>query len=405
MTGHASPPAGGARRLAALLSASEPRGVKRMIALALFVPGLVLLQLLHRIGFALDHLLFPGYRRVDVREPLFIVGMPRSGTSFLHQTLSRDTARFTTLTLWELVLAPSISERAFWAGLAGIDAKLGAPVTRLGRAIERMIVDRMEGVHPVDFEEPGEDFLFLLPLFACFLLVAVFPRSPAIWDLTRIDDWPEQRRRALVLWYRSCLQRHLYWVQRQAARAGRPAPTRVLSKNPSFTACVRTLHDVFPDARFVCCFRPVHEAIPSQLSSLRPAAETFGWDATDPSVIERFVVMYEEFARRSIELAESTRPGTTGVIELADLAADAGSAVARLYDDFGWTPDERFSAALRERTRRSRSYTSRHRYDLDDFGLAGTELDTRFAEPISRLRALARPHCRRDLDAPMEVPA
>ena len=295
MTGHASPPAGGARRLAGLLSSSKPLGVKRMIALALFVPGLVLLQLLHRIGFALDHLLFPGYRRVDVCEPLFVVGMPRSGTSFLHQTLSQDTRRFTTLTLWELVLAPSISERAFWAGLAGmdaklgtpvtrlgrfiertiagimdrvhpvdfeepgedflfllplfacfllvavfprspaiwelvlapsiserafwtglagIDAKLGAPVTRLGRSIERMIIDSMDGVHPVDFEEPGEDFLFLLPLFACFLLVAVFPRSPAIWELTRIDDWPTERREALLRWYRSCLQRHLYWVQR-----------------------------------------------------------------------------------------------------------------------------------------------------------------------------------------------
>ena len=263
----------------------------------------------------------------------------------------------------------------------------------------------MDRVHPVDFEEPGEDFLFLLPLFACFLLVAVFPRSPAIWELTRIDDWPAERREALLRWYRSCLQRHLYWMQRQAARAGRSAPTRVLSKNPSFTACVRTLHEVFPDARFVCCFRPAHEAIPSQLSSLRPAAETFGWNATDPWVIERFVAMYEEFACRSIELAESTGPGKTGVLELTDLAADPRGTVARIYEDFGWTPDERFMTALRERTRRSRSYASRHRYGLDDFGLGGTELDARFAEPISRLRALARPRCRCDLDAPMEIPA
>ena len=72
MTAHVFPPAGGARRLAALVSSSGPLGLKRTIVLAVFVPGLVLLQLLHRIGFALDYLFFPGLRRVEVRE-IFVI--------------------------------------------------------------------------------------------------------------------------------------------------------------------------------------------------------------------------------------------------------------------------------------------------------------------------------------------
>ncbi len=373
--------------LVRLAMAPVPIGVRRLAILVPFLALLVFVQAVHWLGFLLDEVFFRGYRKVEVREPLFVVGMPRSGTSFLHSTLAEDDERFTTLRLWELVLAPSLSERAFWSGLVRLDARLGAPLVRLGRALEGFAVDRMDGVHPVDFDEPGEDFLFLLPVFACFLLVAAFPLNPHVWALTRIDDWSPPRRRRLLAFYRSCLQRHLYWT---AGRGdGDPGRIRILSKNPSFTACVRTLLETFPDARFVCCFRDVREAIPSQLSSLGPAAEAFGWNGADPAVRDRFVEMYDGFARRSVGLAENLGPQRCACLELRALSADVSAAVGRVYGGFGWSPSPTFGERLAARTRRSAGYTSRHRYDLDDFGLSSHDLERRFASSLQRLRELA----------------
>ena len=61
--------------------------------MALFWPLFVLLQAINGAGLMLDYLLFPDFRRVRVREPLFVVGVPRSGTTFLHRLLAGDRER------------------------------------------------------------------------------------------------------------------------------------------------------------------------------------------------------------------------------------------------------------------------------------------------------------------------
>jgi hypothetical protein len=44
----------------------------------------------HAICFFLDAILFPGLRKVQVREPVFMVGHARSGTTLTHRLMSRD---------------------------------------------------------------------------------------------------------------------------------------------------------------------------------------------------------------------------------------------------------------------------------------------------------------------------
>ena len=149
------------------------------------------------------------------------------------------------------------------------------------RKLTALLTGGLDAVHPTALDAPEEDFLFLLPAFSSFILVAAFPLSPAVWELTRVDDWPERQRRRLIGFYRSCLQRHLYATGQTDAT--------VLSKNPSFSACVATLAELFPDARFVCCYRDPLEAIPSQLSSLRPSVEGLGYDVADPRIRDRFI--------------------------------------------------------------------------------------------------------------------
>lgn len=107
--------------------------LKRFAMMSLFLSIFFLIQLMHWIGFFLDDIFFSGYRNVEVKEPLFIVGVPRSGTTFLHRVLANDTEQFTTFTLWELLFAPSVTERMFWIGLGKVRSNCRQPFCKVDR--------------------------------------------------------------------------------------------------------------------------------------------------------------------------------------------------------------------------------------------------------------------------------
>ena len=69
----------------------------------------------------LDEIFFPGYRNIIVDKPLFVLGYPRGGTTFLHRLINSDDERFTSFKLWEILLAPSIIQKKFFLLLGKID--------------------------------------------------------------------------------------------------------------------------------------------------------------------------------------------------------------------------------------------------------------------------------------------
>ncbi|MDX1674162.1 MAG: sulfotransferase [Longimicrobiales bacterium] len=336
-----------------------------------FIPVFLLVQTVHWVCLLLDDLLFPAYRRAEVEAPLFVVGIPRSGTTFLHRVLARD-PRFTTPRLWELVLAPSIVQRKAVRMLGRIDGWVGRPLGRLVRRMEGRLFRALDDVHPVTLDAPEEDYFALLPAFACFLLVLPFPGHPAVWELARFDELPEATRRRVMAFYRSILQRHVF-VHGQRT---------VLSKNPSFSPMIRSLRQEFPDARFVFCVRDPLEAVPSLISSLRGGAAFFGWDPTAAEHTDRFLEMLRYYTEHALDTLPGWPAEVRAFVPMAELTEDVRRGVVALYERFGWTPTAGFRAALAEEHERSRRYTSGHRYALEEVGLTAGEIRARLHRMI-----------------------
>ena len=346
-----------------------PLTSRRCAVLSVLVPAFVLVQLVHWIGFLFDELLFRGYRAVVVKAPVFIVGLPRSGTTNLQRILALD-ERVTTMRSWELLLAPSITERKFWLGMAAIDRLLGEPGGRIFRWIERIVSARLEAVHPTTLHDPEEDFLLLLPAFACFLLVLAFPEHRDLWRLSRLDEMDPAERRRIVGFYRSCVQRHLHVVGAERV---------YVSKNPSFTPFVRTLADAFPDARFLCCVRDPVETVPSQLSSIRGGLAFFGVGRIESPLAERFVSLMEHYASHALTVSDTLSPDRWAFVPLQRMRRDTAGTLTAALVRLGWEIDAAFRLKLEEASARSRSYRSRHRYSLGEFGLEEAVLVRRFA--------------------------
>jgi len=352
-----------------------PRTVKRLGLLLFLIPVFLLLQGVHWVGFLLDDLFFRGYRRVEIREPLFIVGLPRSGTSFLQRVFARDEERFTTLRLWELLLAPSVTERKLWLGMGALDRAFGRPFARLAGWSEKRGFRWLEVIHEVSLNDPEEDYFLLLPIFACFLLVVPFPYHEAVWRLARFDELPATEREPVMDFYKAAIRRHLF-----VAGPGK----QLLSKNPSFTPFIRSLREAFPDGRILCCVRDPLEVVPSLLSSIRTGAELFGYDVAEPRIRDRFVGMLEFFARHSLSALEEAPKDQHTFVPLKEMRRDVKGFVLEVYRRFNWEASPAFQEQLTDDALRGKQYKSRHFYSLEEFGLAKEEIRSRFPELNAR---------------------
>ena len=76
----------------------------------LFWPAWVLSM---RIAYLFDNLFYPEHQEQEVKEPVFIVGNFRSGTTFFHRLLTKDD-QSTSFTSFELYMAPSVVGRKFY---------------------------------------------------------------------------------------------------------------------------------------------------------------------------------------------------------------------------------------------------------------------------------------------------
>lgn len=147
------------RLVRAVFSEGVRHAWKRAPLLLLLWCAIAFLNVLHIAGFVADAVLFHEFRRVGVKQPVFILGIPRSGTTFLHRVLAGDD-RFSTLTTWEALLAPSIAERHVYRFLG----RIFSPLDRLTAGIRRRLFGRMDVIHTIKLREAEEDFLLLLPI-------------------------------------------------------------------------------------------------------------------------------------------------------------------------------------------------------------------------------------------------
>ncbi|MGI8740215.1 MAG: sulfotransferase [Gammaproteobacteria bacterium] len=369
-------------------------GIKYVIAMLVFLPVFILVQTLHWLGFLLDEILFPRYRRVAVREPVFIVGPPRSGTTFLHHTLARD-AQFTTMRTWELCFGLSITARKVMTVAARLDRVAGRPLGRALALVERRAFRTFDAIHGVSLQAPEEDYLALTPIVACFLLVIPFPNCEALWRLSRFDAALSARdKRRILAFYTLCLQKHLY-VYGEGKR--------VLSKNPSFTAWTGALRETFPDCRIICCMRDPAVAVPSMLNAIESGVRMFGVDRHRDVLHARMLAMMQHYYRHLLTELPRTPPDQHAFVTLDDLHQDLQDAVARTYAQLRLHSSAAFADQLARTARAARAHRSTCVYSLDRIGLDEDTIRARFGIYYRWRRAQTRPSSDARNDHPLRV--
>lgn len=327
---------------------------------------------------ALDAIFVPGWRKVRVEAPLFIVGNPRSGTTFLHRLLALD-EQFTHFKLWHTVL-PSVLLYRLIGAVAWFDGIIGGPLKWLLGRTNKVFFGGWEGIHNTGFERTEEDvMLFLYTLYNPALSI-LFPWIDDLPEAVFLDDQPDGLRDRVARHYRASLQRHVY-----ATRSPDGRPRTLLNKNVLLGGQMRVVEAALPDVRLVYLIRHPYESLPSML-------DMFGlpWAAFHPRIrrdgpeIRAMAEMCFEYLRRWERICDALPPDRVLRVKYDDLIADPEATVRRVYAQFGLEWSESYAGALADAVAASRGYASEHQYALGDFGLTPEDVQAAVPEIFER---------------------
>ncbi|MCY2927033.1 MAG: sulfotransferase [Planctomycetota bacterium] len=313
--------------------------------------------------------LHPACLQEPIDRPIFILGVPRSGTTLLHRLMSLDpTTRF--VACWEsLYPAPFPNEPP-----GDVSVRLEAARRNLQRTWDPF--PDMAAIHPVAPEDPEECFYLLMNSFRSRAFVLLAPVGRYLrWvdrqDLTETYLYHRQQLQIL-----QCRLRGRQWVL----------------KAPLHLADVEPLLGAYPDARFIQLHRDPGKTMPSTASLVRAFWRRFcrridshalgrgaleGWSAT----MDHFLAVRDRSA------------GSLFVDVLYErLRRDPVAVVGEVYARLGLQVSPAFEADMRDwLARNPQGKHGAHRYSLADFGLDRAAVDARFGEYCRRFGVTPEP--------------
>ena len=325
------------------------RGVRAARAM---LRGALTARLLSEHGWA-QH---PEHASVPIERPVFVTGLPRTGTTALHRLLTAD-PEHQGLELWLAEVPQPRPPREAWPT---------DPVFQLIQAgVSKHQVDHPEfmGVHFMAADQVEE----------CWQLLRQSMRSVSWECLAHLPSYSS--------WLATQDWTGAYWRHRRNLQLIGLADRsrRWVLKNPSHLFALDALLRVYPDALIIQTHRAPRTAIASVCSLAAQATE--GWSTTFRG--EVIGAGQLELWARGLESFTAARsrhdPAQFFDVGYDDFAADPLATVAAIYRHFGLTLSGQAAAAMRALTGGSTGGRPAHRYSLADFGLTGEQVDERFA--------------------------
>ena len=348
---------------------------KRIIFLlgffTIFIPG----QLINGFFYLLDWVFFPGFRKVDVIEPVFILGNPRTGSTHLLRVLARDKETFAAPKLWEMVLAPSITQRKIVRAFGKIDQSLGNPVRRWVKEWQKRRL-KTEGIHnKLRLAEPDEDELYFLFNFSAIHFLFAFPFWEAFQPFFYFDEMatPTEKHR-FMRFYKRCMQRTLYVHGTHKT---------YLSKSPAHSCRVQTLNAFFPDAKHIYTTRNPLSVFPSTVSLFSFSCGLFS-DLLDPYPFgDHILEITKIFYKQTLSFLEANTAVCT-IVRFEDHVHNLARTVKKIYADLGLEISPTYEQALQIEVRKAQSYNSHHQYDLVEMGYTSEQIIAEYQDVFDR---------------------
>jgi len=300
----------------------------------------------------------PEIRDQKVRNPIFVVGMPRTGTTLMQRLLSlHNGARF--VRFWESyepVPRPSEDEAASKA------RRMREAETALSRL--HWVAPSLRAVHPMTVDAPEE----------CFFLMRNYFLVPRWFDFANMESywkWMDALDAAAAYELLKRQLQVLQWLE--------PREHWVL-KCPLHLGYIDELMRVFPDARIVHMQREPTE-VAASLASLMSILWNLTSDHFAPEEIGRWSLeTAAHLHAKGLPAMERLGPSQLVRVGFTQLVQDHAGTAERIYEVLGYRRDPRLTDNIAAWSRNNtREKHGRHVYTLSQFGLTEDEVMRAFA--------------------------
>ena len=303
-----------------------------------------------------------------IDEPLFVIALPRSGTTLLHRLLAADPDA--QAVLWWECRSPAPWPGSDWE--RGDDPRIADAHAQVKAILEA--VPELASIHPWDPEGPDEEILLLEHSFLSHV-----PESGA--RIPSYNAWLDRQDLTPAYAYLKKLLQFLQWQKRRSGRAG----SRWVLKAPFHLGFLDTLFATFPDARIVQCHRDPCQTLPS-IASMYAALWRLASDEVDLHEIGRHcLARYGNALTRCLDARERLPAERFLDVPYDDLLADPIGAVRRIHAFVGCGLDVRAEAAMRRHlVDQARDKRAAHSYSAARFGFTEADLGAAFADYRAR---------------------
>jgi hypothetical protein len=310
-------------------------------------------RLLSQAGFAAH----PAYTEVPIERPVFVVGLPRTGTTALHRLLTAD-PRHQGLELWLTEYPQPRPPREGW--------EQDPIFSAMQAAFSEHHIENPEfmGIHYMDATSVEE----------CWRLLRQTGKSISYESLANVprysawlagQDWTDayERHRANL----------------QLIGLNDPEKRWVL-KNPSHLVALDALMAVYPGALVVCTHRDPVTSIASACSLSVEATAGTSTTFVGETVGRTQLEMLSRSWRTFTKARAAYDPAQFLDVEYDAFVADPVGTTRSVYEafDLDWTPDVDAAVTAIDEESRSGGKRPKHAYSLDEYGLTEAEVRTAF---------------------------
>ncbi|MGW5230372.1 sulfotransferase family protein [Nocardia niigatensis] len=298
----------------------------------------------------------PDHAETQVTRPIFVTGLPRTGTTALHRLLAAD-PQHQALEMWLADFPQPRPPRDTWD-----DNPVYQAVDK-GFAQHRIENPEFMGVHYMTAAEVEE----------CWQLLRQTVKSISYESLAYLPSYSEWLRKQD---WTDAYARH----KKNLQLIGLGDNRRWVLKNPSHLFALDALMKVYPDALIIQTHRDPVTIVGSSCSLSEQATQ--GWSTTfvGEKIGESQLELWSRGLREFNTARARYNPDQFLDIEFDELRADPFATVEKIYSAFGldYTDSARGAMTALDEESKSGDRKPVHKYSLADYGLTEDQVRAEF---------------------------
>ena len=295
---------------------------------------------------------YEGIKQPKVSQPIFVIGLPRSGTTFLFNLLSQDSNHRSPL-FWEMMKPfPLVKTN-------GYKEKLRIGQSNLILFFKERFIPQLDDLHAIKSDSPEE--CLLIKVFALqSILYFYMANTPTYLDyLSNCDT-------------RIAYSQHFKFL---SILERQQKPQRWLLKDPSHLGNLDEILNYYPDARFIHIIRDPVETIPSICSLTAQVRKGFSSNIDLHDIGKRTINFWEQSNKKNESQKLKFSSKEYMQVQYKDLIDDPINLMKDIYANFDFHLDDKtLTEMIGYIEKGSLEDKAKHKYSLEDYGLDEAEV-------------------------------